>query len=86
MHEYKPSMKLVVKMMMVVSVMVVIEEKKSSIWGNFRGHQIKPDAPCEMWKSHCVYIYKTFVNHCVFRCLDGYAMSKMGIQNRKYFK
>ena len=82
MHEYKPSMILVV--MMVVSVMVVIEEKKSSIWGNFRGHQIKPDAPCEMWKSHCVYLYKTFlifVNQCVFRCLDGYAMSKMGIQN-----
>ena len=75
MHEYKPSMILVV--MMVVSVMVVIEEKKSSIWGNFRGHQINPDAPCEMWKSHCVYIYKTFlifVNQCVFRCLDGYEM------------
>ena len=28
MHEYKPSMILVVKMMMVVSVMVVSEEKK----------------------------------------------------------
>ena len=52
MHEYKPSMILVVKMMMVVSMMVIIEEKKSSIWGNFRGHQIKPDAPCEMWKSY----------------------------------
>ena len=34
MHEYKPSMILVVKMKMVVSVMVVSEEKKSNIWGN----------------------------------------------------
>ena len=32
-----------------------------------------------------VFIYKTFlifVNQCVFRCLDGYAMCKMGIQNK----
>ena len=68
MHEYKPSMILVVKMMMVVSVMVVSEEKKSSIWGN-----------------PTVFIYKTFlifVNQCVFRCLDGYEMCKMGIQNK----
>ena len=63
MHEYKPSMILVVKMMMVVSVMVVSEEKKVA----------------------SVFIYKTFlifVNQCVFRCLDGYAMCKMGIQNK----